>query len=325
MRYLVMRLSQAATLLIGVSLLSFTFLQMSPGDYFQEMRLNPQISQATVEQMRTQYGADKPMLARYGHWLASAARGEFGISLAYGTPVGPLLWGRARNTLLLTATATFLSWILAVALGVVCAIAPRNLVDRCCAVASSLLLAMPELLVCLVLLTIAVHTGWFHTGGMMSLGTGEQSATWLQQARDLASHLVLPVTALVLGMLPTLLLHVRNSLFEVLDLPFVHAAAGHGISRFTILSRYALPVAGNALISLFGLSVGSLLSLSLVTEVIMSWPGVGPLLLEAVLARDVYVVIGAVTVSALFLVCGIALADIFLYASDPRIRAERLA
>jgi peptide/nickel transport system permease protein len=289
------------------------------------MRLDPQISQATVESIRAHYGEDKPILVRYGHWLASAARGEFGISLAYGTPVGPLLWERARNTLLLTVTATLLSWLVAVILGVVCAIAPRGVVDRCCALVSSLLLTMPELLLCLVLLAIAVRTGWFHAGGMRSVGGGEQTGTWFQQTRDLASHLVLPVTALVLGTLPILLLHIRNSLLEALDLPSVDAAIGHGIAKFTILSRYALPVAANALISLLGLSIGSLLSVSLVTEVIMSWPGLGPLLLEAVLAKDVYVVIGAITVSALFLVCGVALADVLLYANDPRIRAERLA
>ena len=325
MRHLVMRLSQATTLLIGVSLLSFVFLQMSPGDYFQEMRLNPQVSQATVERMRAQYGPDKPILVRYGRWLVSAARGEFGVSLAYGVPVGPLLWARARNTLLLTVSATFLSWAIAMVLGVLCAIAPRSSFDRCCSVASSFLLAIPELLLCLALLAIVVRTGWLPSGGTSTVQRGEQAATSLQQTRDLVSHLVLPVTALVLGTLPALLLHVRNSLVEVLDLPFVHAAAGHGLSQFTILWRYALPAAANALISLFGLSLGSLLSLSLVTEVIMSWPGLGPLLLEAALTRDVDVVIGAVTVSAVFLVCGMALGDILLYASDPRIRTERLA
>jgi peptide/nickel transport system permease protein len=325
MRYLVMRLSQAAALLIGASLLSFVFLQASPGDYFQEMRLNPQISQATVDKLHAQYGLDKPILVRYGHWLASAVRGEFGISLAYGTPVGPLLLARARNTLLLTLSATFIGWILAVVLGALCAIAPQSVVDRCCSVASSVLLSIPELLLCLALLAMAVRSGWFPSGGLRSAGDSVQGGTWPQQARDLASHLVLPVAALVLGILPVFFLHVRNSVVETLDLPFVHAAEGHGIPRFRVLSGYALPVAANALISLFGLSIGSLLSLSLVTEVIMSWPGLGPLLLEAVLARDVYVVIGAVTVSALFLVCGIALADVLLYASDPRIRAERLA
>jgi peptide/nickel transport system permease protein len=324
MRYFVMRLSQAATLLIGVSLLSFVFLQVAPGDYFQEMRLNPQITEATVERMRTQYGWDKPLLVRYGRWLVSVVHGEFGVSLTYGTPVGPLLWTRARNTLLLAATATALSWALALGLGMLCAMAPRGIFDRCCAVASSFLLAIPELLLCLVVIAIAVRTGRF-SGGMRSVAGGQQTTTWFEQTRDVASHLALPVVALVLGTLPIFLLHVRNALFEVLDSSFVHAAVGHGMHRATVLLRYAFPVAANTLLSLFGLSIGSLLSMSLVTEVIMSWPGLGPLLLQATLARDVYLVIGAVTVSALFLVCGIALADVLLYASDPRIRAERLA
>lgn len=319
-----MRLSQSAILLVVVSLLSFVFLQSSPGDYFQELRLNPQISQRTVDRMRAHYEWDKPLLVRYGHWLASAARGEFGISFAYGTPVGPLLWDRARNTLLLTVIATVLSWILALILGVTCAIAPGNAFDRCCSACNSFLLAVPELLLCLALLAVAVRTGWFPSGGLMSVRASDQPATYYQKTRDIASHLVLPVTALVLGILPVLLLHVRNSILKVQHQPFIRAANGHGISHFTIVFRYALPVASNALISLFGLSIGSLLSISLVTEVITSWPGLGPLLLQAALARDVYVVIGAVTVSAGLLLCGVALGDVLLYASDPRIRAERL-
>lgn len=322
---LAMRLSQAAILFVSISLLSFVLLQMAPGDYFQEMRLNPQISEATAERMRTMYGMDKPILLRYGRWLASSARGEFGISLAYGIPVRPLLFDRARNTLLLTATATLLSWTLALVLGVLSAMSPHTLLDRGCAVVSSFLLCVPELLMCLILLAVAVHTGWLAPSGMRSVGTGGQPGTWMQQTKDVASHLTLPVMALVLGTLPIFFLQIRNALCEVLDAPFIHAAVGHGVPGSTILFRYAFPVAANSLISLVGLSVGSLLSMSMVTEVIMSWPGLGPLLLEAVLARDVYVVIGAVTVSALFLVCGIALADVLLYASDPRIRAERLA
>lgn len=325
MRHLLLRLSQAVTLILGVSLLSFVLLQVAPGDYFEAMRLNPTISVATAEKMRVQFEADKPILVRYGHWLKSVARGDCGISLSYGTPVGPLLWNRARNTLLLTMTATALSWTMALLLGTLCAMAPQSVFDKCCSVVSSSVLAIPELLLCLALLAIAVRTGWLPSGGMASLAATNQSETWFQHGKDFAYHLILPVLALVLGFVPVLLLHVRNSLFEVLDSSFVHAAAGYGIPRLTILSRYALPVAANALISLFGLSIGSLLSVSLVTEVIMSWPGLGPLLLEAALARDVYVVIGAVTLSAAFLVCGIVLADVLLYANDPRIRTERLA
>jgi peptide/nickel transport system permease protein len=123
-------------------------------------------------------------------------------------------------------------------------------------------------------------------------------------------------------MLPVLVRHVRSAMLDVLHSPFIVAAQGHGVSRYRLLFRHALPAAANPLISLFGISVGMLLSGSLLIEVIMSWPGVGPMFLQAILERDPHVVVGAVLFSTLFLVAGSALADVFLYIADPRIRVE---
>jgi peptide/nickel transport system permease protein len=322
MRYFMVRLLQGALLLLGVSLLCFAFLELAPGDYFQEMRLNPQISSGTVAKLRTQYGLDRPLLIRYGRWLTSVAQGDFGLSLVYGSPVAPLLLVRARNTLLLTGLATVLSWCLALSLGVLCAAWHGGWLDRVCSLMTSTLLAIPELLFGLCFLALGVRTGWFPTGGMVSAGF-EDFNRWCQ-FRDLLWHLELPVVVLVLGSLPVLLRHVRAALLGVLDSPYIRAACGHGIARRRILFRHALPAAINPLVSLFGFSLASLLSVSLLTEVIMSWPGLGPLLLEAILGRDIYVVIGAVTFSTLLLLAGMALADILLFAADPRIRAEAL-
>jgi peptide/nickel transport system permease protein len=151
----------------------------------------------------------------------------------------------------------------------------------------------------------------------------EDLSHW-EKARDLAAHLFLPALVLALGSLPVLLRHVRTAMLEILDAPPIRAARAHGIPRHRILFRHALPLAINPIVSLFGLSLASLLSISLLTEVIMSWPGLGPLLLEAVLARDVYVVIGATMFSTLFLVMGTAVADILLYTSDSRIHPKGL-
>jgi len=107
----------------------------------------------------------------------------------------------------------------------------------------------------------------------------------------------------------------------VLDSPFIESARGHGISRSRILYKYALPAAANSLISLLGFSIGALLSTSLLVEVVLSWPGLGPLVLEALLARDIYVVMAVVMLSSVFLVLGNLIADLLLYWSDPRIRA----
>src|SRR5215475_7982821 len=104
MRYLASRLLQSFVLLFGVSLLSFSFVELSPGSFLDEMKLNPQISTETVARLRTQYGLDQPLPLRYLHWLRSVAKGEFGFSFAYNTPVAPLLRSRAQNTLMLTGT-----------------------------------------------------------------------------------------------------------------------------------------------------------------------------------------------------------------------------
>jgi peptide/nickel transport system permease protein len=151
----------------------------------------------------------------------------------------------------------------------------------------------------------------------------EDLSSW-NQVEDLTAHLFLPALVLSLGSFPVLFRHVRTAMLEVLDSPFIRAARGHGISRSRILFRHALPVALNPIVSLFGLSLASLLSISLLTEVIMGWPGLGPLLLEAVLARDINVVIGATMFSALFLLMGSAAADLLLYASDSRIHSGGL-
>jgi peptide/nickel transport system permease protein len=243
-----------------------------------------------------------------------------GFSFAYNTPVAPLLLVRAKNTLVLTITATILAWAIALPLGVWSAETLGHFPDRAISGSIAALLVIPDLALSLGLLVLAVRTGWFPTGGMASVDF--ESLSRISKIRDLALHMVLPVAALVVSSLPLLVRHVRSAVAEVLRAPFLLAAEGHGIPRLTLLFRYALPAAANPLISLFGFSIGALLSGSLLIEVVMSWPGLGPFLLEAILARDIYIVIGGVLFSTIFLATGNFLADILLYWLDPRIRTE---
>ncbi|HYK90205.1 MAG TPA: ABC transporter permease [Acidobacteriota bacterium] len=320
MLYLVRRVVHALFLLLGVSLLSFALMQLAPGDFFEEMRLNPQISPQTITALRARYGMDRPFFARYSGWLKSLLAGDFGFSLSYNSPVASLLKPRIRNTLILTVTAILTAWLIAVPIGVWSASHRGSLGDRVCSATTSALLAIPDLVLALALLMLAVRTGHFPAGGMISVEFAD--LTPLGKIRDIASHLFLPLAALVLGTLPTLVRHVRAAIMEVTDAPFVRTAVAHGVSRRRILWRQVLPAAANPLISLFGLSLGTLLSASLIIEVIMSWPGLGPLLLEAILARDIYLVVGGVMISTLFLVAGNFLSDVMLYAVDPRIRKD---
>jgi peptide/nickel transport system permease protein len=317
-RYLCGRLGNGFLVLLGVSALSFLLAEAAPGSVVDELALNPRVSPSTIEAMRDRYGLDQSVPRKYLRWLQSIARGELGFSVAYNSPVGPLLWPRVRNTLLLTAPATVLAWLIAVPLGTWAASRHGGWADRVSAGATTALLAVPDVLLGLGLLLLAVRTGYFPIGGMVSVAFADLGP-W-GKAKDVMSHFLLPVTALTLVNVPVLVRHVRTSLLDVLHAPFIQAARAKGLSERRLLFRHALRVAANPLVSLLGLSVAALLSASLVVETIMSWPGLGPLLLEAVIARDLHLVVGAVTCSTLLLIAGNLLGDGLLYLVDPRIR-----
>jgi peptide/nickel transport system permease protein len=319
MCFLRRRLIHAVLLLFGVSILTFLFIALAPGDYLAEMRLDPSIDPGSVASLRAQYQLDRPLPVRYASWMQSVAHGDLGFSFSYNSPVGPLLWVRARNTLLLTFTAALLTWGLALPLGIWSAERLGRFPDTLISGAMAALLVVPDLVIALVLLLFAVRTGWFPTGGMASVNSDGLPAH--ERIRDFALHLILPVAVLALAALPLVVRHVRAAMIGVLDAPFLRAARGHGIHRHKLLYRYALPAAANSLISLLGFSIGTLLSGSLIVEIIMSWPGIGPLLVEAILARDIDVVLGGVLLSTCFLIAGNFGADLLLYWADPRIRA----
>lgn len=320
MRFLARRFGYALLLLAAISLFSFALLQWAPGNFFDSIRLDPHISAQTVAAMRAEHGADGPFVLRYARWVRSIFRGEMGFSFAYDSPVGPLVWSRARNTLLLAFSSTVLAWLLAVTIGIWSAANRDSWGDKLCGVATSSLMTIPDLLIALILLLLAVRTGWFPTGGMITPGAA--SAGFWHRFADTARHLVLPVTALSLATLPVLVRHIRSAMLDALESPFIQAARGHGIPRKRLLFVHALRAASNPLISLFGFSVAGMLSASLIVEVVLSWPGLGPLMVQAILTRDVYVVIGVVMLSSVFLVAGNFLADMLLFMTDPRIRVE---
>jgi peptide/nickel transport system permease protein len=295
--YLFRRLLHALFLLAGISVLSFVLLGIAPGDFLGEARISPQMGPQTLAALSEQYGLNKSLLQKYLYWLGSVAKGDLGVSFAYNLPVSALLWPRAWKTLQLTTTALALSWLIAVPLGVWSAANRSGILDRAVSALISLLIAIPDLVLACAALFVAVRIGWFRAG-----------------------NAALPVTVLVLGAVPVLLRHVRGAILSVVDQAFVRAARAHGIGGARLWFVWLLPAAAHPLISLFGLSVAGLISSSLLVEAVLGWPGLGPLFLEAISARDFYLVIDPVMLSAMFLMAGTLLSDALLYTLDPRIR-----
>jgi peptide/nickel transport system permease protein len=293
--------------------LCFLFTEMAPGSFFDEMRVNPQISPETIAALHSRYGLDQPLIVRYGRWFRAALHGDLGYSIAYNLPVAPLLWGRAQNTLLLSGTAMFLTWLIAVPVGVWTAARHGKVLDKATNLAGSVLISVPEVVIAVALLAIAVRWRVVPIGGMKSEDI-DGLPLWMR-IKDVAAHMLLPLIVLILVDSALVVRHVRAAVLEVLDAPFVQAARGFGISRSRLLFRHVFPA-----ISLFGLSLAGLLSGSLLVEVICGWPGLGPMILDATLSRDFYLVVGGIMVSTLFLLGGNLLADMVLLVADPRIR-----
>ena len=180
-RYFARRAGHGLLMLFGVSILLFLLFQAAPGEFLSDARVNSQISIETLAQLRAQYGLDQPLPVRYWQWFKSSVKGDFGYSFAYNTPASTLLWPRARNTLLLSIPALLLSWLIAVPLGVLAAGWKSRWADRLFSGGTSALLALPDVLIALLALLIALKTGMFPVGGMTSINAQDQGAwAWLR-------------------------------------------------------------------------------------------------------------------------------------------------
>lgn len=318
MKFLAKRLLHSLFLLVGVSLVCFLFAGLAPGDFYSELQLDSRASPQTIENLRARAGIDRPWIYRYAGWAAGAWKGDFGYSLAYDAPVGPLVLERVRATLLLTGTATLFTWLLAVPWGVWLAGRRGQWPDQASRIVLALLLAVPDLLIAIVLMVWAAETGNLPVGGMVSRDFSSMSA--LARWRDLAHHMIAPVSVLLVSMTPVLVRHVRTAVGEALDSPFALSGRAMGIPRQRLLFRHLLPAALNPLISLFGVSIGIMLSATPLVEMVMGWPGIGPLFVDAIMARDFAIVLAVVIMSSLCLTLGSLVADLILYRTDPRVR-----
>jgi peptide/nickel transport system permease protein len=319
--FVLRRLLQLIPLLLGVSALTFLLLQLAPGDFLGTYGENPTLSAGALDAMRHRFGLDHPPVVQYLLYLKNVVLHlDFGISFSRGQPVLVVLREGLANTLLLAGSAAIVTWGLAIPLGVLAAVRQRTWVDQGLSVAAFVWLSVPEVLSGLLLLLLAARTGWFPVGGMHSLDW--ESLSPMARVLDVLRHLALP--ALVTGLIPLAgrMRQMRASLLDVLRLDYVTTARAKGLDEPHVVMRHALRNALNPLITLFGYTLGALVSGSFVAEIVFSWPGLGRITLEAIQTQDQYLVLGAVMMASLVLVLGNLVADLLLAASDPRIAHE---
>lgn len=305
-------------MLLMVSVISFFLIRLSPVDPLAELRLNPSITQETLNYEAERLGLDKPVIVQYGKWLKSFIKGDLGYCTT-GEKVSDKLMERIPNTLLLTGSVIFFTWLIGIPLGIIAALNRGKLLDRILTVLSSVGMAVPSFFFALLLLLFAVKTGWFPAGGLTSFNHSEMSLGG--RVLDIIHHLVLPVIVLFSISLSGLMRQMRANLLDVLNSDYVKYARAKGLSETKVIFKHALRNALNPMITLLGFEFASLLSGAALTEYVFQYPGLGRLILEAVMKSDINLVMASLMMGAVMLVLGSLLSDILLKIADPRTEA----
>ena len=316
-RYLLRRLAFATFLVIAVSSASLVLARLAPGDFVTES-VGTQASRQTLEQQRARYGLNKSIGEQYRDWITAAARLDFGYSMQYGRPVSDLVPERAGNTAILALTALVFATAIGVPLGIVTGSRRSGVIPGAIRAASVVLLSMPPLLTSLFLVFVAARTGWLPIAGMHSATVPPGGAL-----ADLLRHLVVPAAAIGLPLAAMLERLQSQAMSEVIDQPFVLATRARGVPWSRVVWSGACKAALRPVAAIYGLVIGTLLSGSFAVEVITTWPGLGSLMLQALRARDVYLVAGCAGAGALFLAVGTLLSDLTLAIVDPRASETR--
>lgn len=312
------RIIIAVFLLLVMSWLTFMLMRLTPGNYLDTLKLDPQISPETLAHYERLYHLNEPAMVQYLYWLKNVLRGDLGFSFYYNVPVTSIIGGRLWNTFVLSLSAFLFTWLAAIPLGVWAALRRNQRTDRAIQFCSYIFLSLPGFFVAMVLLLWASLSGVLPLGGMHS--PGFELWPWWRQMTDLLAHLVIPTLALSLGSVAALQRIMRGNMLEELGKQYVLAARAKGLPENRVIYVHALRNALNPLITLFGYEFAGLLSGAAIMEIVTSWPGLGALMLTAVRSKDIYLVMASMLMGGVMFILGNLLADVMLAKADPRIR-----
>jgi peptide/nickel transport system permease protein len=311
--YILKRLISAIPVLFGISLIVFVIMAMIPGDPATAI-LGSYATPENVEKLNRDLGLDKPMVQRYFIWLGNILQGDFGRSFSLNRAVLDEVLDRFGATLILAGTAFVLCSILGIAAGVVSAARQYGLADKAITFAVLLGISIPSFFLGMMMILIfSVNMRWFPVSGMWPIyGERDLSA--------LISHLTLPALALAVVATGVIARLSRSAMLEVLRQDFIRTARAKGLHERSVIWRHALRAAMVSIIPVLGVQAGFVLSGAVYIEMVFQWPGVGRMLVDAILKRDILLVQGGVVfVAACYVMFNIAV-DVAQSLLDPRIK-----
>lgn len=319
-RYVLKRFLIAVPMLLGIALMTFILMRLTPGNYLDTIRLDPQISQETIAKYEKLYGLDKPVIQQFFMWVGNLCRLEFGHSFYYNVPVITIIGGRLFNTFILSLASFLLTWVIAIPLGIWAAVHRNHLIDRIIQFFSYIFLSMPSFFLAMIFLYWASQTGVLPLGGMY--GPDFDQLNLFGKFIDVLKHLAIPTLALSIGSIAALQRIMRGNMIEALGQKYILTARAKGLPENKVVYSHALRNALNPLITLLGYEFSGLLSGAALIEIICSWPGLGSLMLTAVRSKDIYLVMASMLMGGVLFIIGNLLADIMLAKVDPRIRYD---
>jgi peptide/nickel transport system permease protein len=315
-QYILRRLILIPILLLGITAIDFTFINMAPGDPItsmidpSEMRL---MTQEDIDRRRAALGLDQPIAVRYLLWLKEVVTGNLGHSYVKAQPVSRLMSDGIKSTIVLMTLSLIFTTIVGVALGIVSALKPYSWLDYTLTALSFSGVAMPSFFFALILIFVgALKLGWFPTSGLITPGVPYSLG-------DQLLHMVLPLIALSIGGTASLLRYTRSSMLEILQEEYITTARAKGLSPTLVNVRHAFKNAALPIITILGLQIPGLFGGAVIVETIFSIPGIGSTMVEAMGNSDYPVMMGGILLSGITVLLSNLLADVAYAFADPRI------
>jgi peptide/nickel transport system permease protein len=304
------RLLQGLVVLFIVSLLIFALLAVSGGDALGVVESDQRVSEETLRELRRIYGLDQPFSVRYTRWASQVIRGNLGHSYFYKAPVGRIIKERLLNTAALAATALLIAWAISLTLGIAAARHAGTWIDKISSLIVILAASTPRLVLALITLAFIAQTSLVGVGGLVNE----------LPMREWFLRLLPPALVLSVPLLALFLAQTRARVGEMFGQDFVRAARAKGLPERIVLFRHVLRPSLNPLITIFGYSLGGVMSGSVIVETVLSWPGLGQLSVIAVQRRDMPLLMAVVLVTATAVLVGNLVADILQRLNDPRLK-----
>lgn len=323
--YIIRRLFYMCVLLVLVSIVGFTIIQLPPGDYVSTLISNletgSQVDQAEIAALKQRYGLDKPIYIQYFLWVSNFIKGDFGRSFLLDQPVNTVIGERLVLTMIISILTILFTYPVAIMAGIYSATNQYSIGDYVLTFLSFIGLAIPNFLLALVLMFISYKYFNANIGGLFSLKYATAPWSWAKFL-DMLQHVWIAIIVVGTAGTASLFRIMRGTLLDELRKPYVVAARSRGVSEIKLLFRYPVRIAINPIISRLGWILPTIISGSAIASLVLSLPTTGPLLIQALLAQDMYLGGSFIMFLSILTVIGTFLSDILLALADPRIRYD---